>query len=590
MEYTPFPELREINARLLACLPPRASFRLRNRIVDYEIAEMAVLFRTGELSAEQVTIAYLARIYELNGPFEVYDDNGGFNAFVRIDAQEALSQARWADQWLNNPDDARGPAPVLCGIALGFKDVMAICGRESKNGTHAFDTNVAHHDATVVARLREQGAVLLGHTICSEYSGSVHGDFGANAWDLTRVPGGSSSGSGIAPVARLCAGALATETGGSLITPAAANGASGIKPSLGLASTAGLMPLLMGWDVPGTIARSIRDASLILSAISGLDPLNDPLTLSQPIPALQLPCAPRPGPTPLAGITIGIPQTDWMFPDGLGQPPASLYDTDYREAFERFKAQLTGLGARVLDFPGLDMTQPQNRPYYGAGPIFDTPDPFMRLTPAALTSYPVQYEARYWKAVADFAVRRPSPYREELLRRFNPAFYHAAIEQVPYPVMVEADQRRRRQQQVWYQALHDHQVDFMLVMPLGSHIGLRFGLERAENGLQVRRTYYDLPNALGWPMVTFPIGHGRTGVPASLPINAAFWGTRFAEVQIIQAALDFQAHYPQYHDAAPPTPRFDLYSKRPDNMPRVRDIAPHDSTDPLVIERGRSWT
>ncbi|WP_241000808.1 amidase family protein, partial [Pseudomonas viridiflava] len=114
-------------------------------------------------------IAYLARIYELNRPFEVYDDNGGFNAFVRIDAQEALSQARWADQWLNNPDDPRGPAPVLCGIALGCKDVIAICGRESKNGTRAFDTNVAHHDATIVARLREQGAVLLGHTICSEY-------------------------------------------------------------------------------------------------------------------------------------------------------------------------------------------------------------------------------------------------------------------------------------------------------------------------------------------------------------------------------------------------------------------------------------
>lgn len=587
MEYTPYPDLRAVNARLLACLPARATIKLRNRIVDYEIAEMAVLFRTNELTAEQVTIAYLAQIYNHNGPFEVYDDNGGFNAFVRIDAQEALTQSRWADQWLSSPDDPRGPAPVMCGIALGAKDVIAIRGRESKNGTHAFDTNVALQDATIVARLREQGAVLIGHTICSEYSATVMGDFGANAWDQTRVPGGSSSGSGIAPVARLCAGALAEETGGSLIIPAAANGASGIKPSLGLASTAGMMPLTMGWDVPGTIARSVRDASMILSVISGLDMLNDPLTLSAPIPALKLPCAARIGPAPLTGITIGVPQTDWMYPQTPDMPPSSAYDPDYLEAFERFKAQLESLGARVLDFPGLDMDLPENRPYCRAAPLFETEDPVVSLTPTTLTSFPVQYEARYWQAVADFAMNRPEPYRAELLLRFNAAFYHGLLDQVPYSVMVEADLRRRQQQDLWYQALLDYQVDFMLVMPLGAHVGLRFGPDPSKNGLQERRLYHELPNALGWPMVTFPIGHGSTGVTNRMPINAAFWGTRFSEVQIIQAALDFQARYPQYHDEAPPAPQFGPATRRPVEVPRVWEVTPQTSTDPRVIERGR---
>lgn len=589
MDYTLYPELRAVNARLLACLPARSSFKLRNRIVDYEIVEMAVLFRTNELTAEQVTIAYLAQIYNHNGPFEVYDDNGGFNAFVRIDAQEALTQSRWADQWLSNPDDPRGPAPVMCGIALGAKDVIAIHGRESKNGTHAFDTNVALRDATIVARLREQGAVLIGHTICSEFSGSVDGDFGANAWDQTRVPGGSSSGSGIAPVARLCAGALAEETGGSLIIPAAANGASGIKPSLGLASTAGLMPLTMGWDVPGTIARSVRDASLILSIISGLDPVNDPLTLSAPIPALELPCAPRNDPTPLRGITIGIPQTDWMFPQTAGLPPSSAYDADYLEAFERFKTQLTDMGARVIDFPGLDMNLPENKLYCRAAPIFNTEDPAMFMTPTMLTSYPVQYEAHYWQAGADFAEQRPDPHRETLLRMYDTAFFHGVIEQVPYSVMVQADLLRRQQQDLWYQALRMRQVDFMLVMPLGAHVGLRLGTDPdpAKTGLQARRNFYELPNALGWPMVTFPIGHGSTGVPNRMPINAAFWGTRFGEVQIIQAALDFQARYPHYHDEAPPTPEFGPATRRPAGAPRVWEVTPQNATDPRIIERGR---
>jgi len=123
-------------------------------------------------------------------------------------------------------------------------------------------------------------------------------------------------------------------------------------------------------------------------------------------------------------------------------------------------------------------------------------------------------------------------------------------------------------------------VDFMMVMPLGAHVGFRMG--RGEPiGLQNQRSFYDLPNALGWPMVTFPIGHGSSGIDRRLAINAAFWGPRFSDASLVQAAMDFQHHHPEYHRAAPDDPslRTPVPLARP-YWPVTRD----SSTDPLVRE------
>ncbi|RMU68013.1 Amidase [Pseudomonas syringae pv. aptata] len=189
------------NLRLLAALPRGAGIERRERIVDYEIVELAALLREGNpqrLTAEQVLVEYWSRITRFNGPQETYGDNGKYNAFVRLeDFSTLLEQARLADQWLTTPDDQRGPAPPLCGIPFGIKDSFAIQGLESKNGTQAFSGNLALRDATCVARLRAQGALIIGHTICSELSTHTVGQFAGNAWDPIRTPGGSSQGSGV---------------------------------------------------------------------------------------------------------------------------------------------------------------------------------------------------------------------------------------------------------------------------------------------------------------------------------------------------------------------------------------------------------
>lgn len=585
------PEEHLNNARLLADLPKGSSVPQRERIVDYEVVELAALFREGNpqrLTAEQVLLAYLQRIDRLNGPTEVYGDNGFYNAFVRLEARPTLvQQARLADLWLTSTDDERGPAPPLCGIPIGIKDSIAIQGLESKNGTQAFTTNLAARDATCTLRLRKQGAIILGHTICSELSTHTVGQFAGNAWDPERVPGGSSQGSGVAPMARLCAAALGEETAGSIIIPAAANGASAIKPSLGLVSGAGVMPLRTGWDVVGPMARSMRDASLLLSILAGTDAENDPQSLSAPSLGGDLPIKPSADPLPLEGLKIGIPQTDWMTAHGV--PPAQSYDEDYRAAFVRFKAQLTTLGAEVIEFPWLDAQQVENVPYTSPYPFHDVHDAdgtlLMSLNAPAATSYANQLETRHWSAVRDFAGTLENQDHREYLLHKNGEFFDQVATRIPTGIRLEAENRRRQQQALFEKALDDDQIDFMVVLPLGAHIGKRTGA--VAETLPVQRMYYELPNALAWPMLTLPVGHGTTGVPRTLPINAAFWGRRFSEPLLVQAAIDFQTHYPQYHTMAPPDP---VFTPRPP-MPlwAFEDIPSRYSADPLVIlERRRT--
>lgn len=564
--------------RLNDGLPHLSDIPKRARIVDYEVAEMIVLLRARRLTSTELTTAYLARIDALNGPFETYGDNGGYNAFVRVDRDGALAQAEAADKRFRATPRSRD-LPLLLGIPVGIKDSVGVQGLEAKNGTHAYTGNVARKDSTVVARLREAGAVILGHTIASAFSGSISGTFAGNAWNKDYIPGGSSQGSGVAPVARLAAAAIGEETGGSIIMPSAANGASGIKPSLGASSTAGVMPLSPGYDVLGPIARSVRDAALIFSIMLGPDGENDPLTLSAPIPFPQIPTTPRPGRRPLAGTTIGIPQTDWMSRGGTGTAPAATYDADYLAAFERFNDQLRTLGARVVEFDGLDVTVPENDPYFRTAERLPLPDGTV-VSPATAVLSPNRYEIRYWEAVKAFAAANPD--NDAALRRqfgdFDTATANAG--KIPAAVRDEGERRRRTLQTNFQKALDDAGVDFMLVLPIGAQVGPRFGGTQLPN----YRTFYQLPNALTWPMVTFPIGYDSS---VGLPVNAAFWGPRFSEPALIQAALDFQDAYPPYHRKAPADPVVAPPVARR-GVPEAESVPPELSNDPLVAEE--AWS
>jgi Asp-tRNA(Asn)/Glu-tRNA(Gln) amidotransferase A subunit family amidase len=534
----------------------------------------------------ELTQAYLDRISQLNGPFETYADTGNYyNAFVRIDADAALAAARAADGALTSARRGGPAVSLLTGIPMGIKDSVGIKGFSTQDGSPTFAGNVALKDATIVGKLRSAGVVLLGNTICSAFSGSITGTFAGNAWNVAYVPGGSSQGSGVAPIARLAAACIGEETGGSIIMPSAANGATGIKPSLGTVSIAGLMPLSPGYDVLGPISRSARDSALILATILGPDPFNDPQTLAAPDPFPAIPMRPRSGRQPLKGTTIGIPQTDWMIADGrmqTGVSPQSAYGAGHLAVFNRLVGELQSLGATVIEFPGLDMTDFTKNPYFSNPTVLDTVDG-SSVTPSTAVVNASRYEVRYADAVSDFCASGvPSASSVATLTsqygRQSPSASAATFASadtfnggITTAVRYEGEQRRRQLITNYATALNDYDVDFMLVFSLGDVIGLRSG----GSGFPVYRAYYQVPNALGWPMVSFPAGY-----VSGLAVSAQFWGPRFTEPALIQAMIDYQYHFPDYNHAVPTDVVPSASAPSPSAKPLLAPLATPSATPP----------
>ncbi|HVW47664.1 MAG TPA: amidase [Solirubrobacterales bacterium] len=594
------PAPRRASASSSSPLPDAKAVLADNReLTDHEVMELAALLQAGEVSAVELAEEYYARINAFNGAFETYGDNGLYNAFVRIDEGIGLGAARLADQRLAAARGGGEAAPYLCGIPMGFKDSIATAGFAAQDGTMDFLGNVALEDATAVGRLRALGVVPLGITIASSYSGTIAGTFSGNAWNTEYIPGGSSQGSGVASAARLAAACLGEETGGSVIFPSACNGDSSIKVSQGLVSVAGLMPLSPGYDTIGPIARSARDAALILNALiaAGPDPFGDPQTLAIPRGYPQLSLSPRITSKPLAGLTIGINKTDWMTVavEKEGKPttetkqgvdPQSTYGPAHLAAFERLCNELREMGASVIDFNGVDFLDFSE----GANPYYNNPTVLQevegaKITPSAAVLNPNRYDFHYTEAAQAFAETRPPAQAENLLKNFGatPAgggarTFAAAIKQQA-GVTEEARREGERRRRLWasnYKAAFDAAgVDFMVVMSVADTPPKR----RLSQNYASRRNN-QLANSMSFPMVNFPIGFDAVG----LPISAQFKGPRFSEPQLVQAMIDYQARHPEWHTAKPenPTP---LPTARRLSTAQAQTMDSEDlslSNDPLV--------
>ncbi|MEM7467417.1 MAG: amidase [Pseudomonadota bacterium] len=237
-----------------------------------ELYELAELLRTKAISPVELTKHYLQRIEELDGEL---------NAFNLVTNQLAQSQAVDAEREILK-GEYRGP---LHGIPIAVKDIFDIQGTPTTASMKIHRDSIATQDATVVTRLREAGAVMLGKTNLTE---GVYGEhlapFGTpvNPWNKNYWPGASSSGSGVAVAAGLCAAALGSETGGSIRLPSAANGVVGLKPTWGRVSRYGVFELAATLDHVGPIARSASDAGQVLAAIAGAD-ANDPTASHLPV-------------------------------------------------------------------------------------------------------------------------------------------------------------------------------------------------------------------------------------------------------------------------------------------------------------------
>ncbi len=244
------------------------------------ITELAPLIRARKLAPLDVTRAMLDRIAALDGRLKAY---------ATVTAELAMRQAARAQQEIAD-GYYRGP---LHGVPVAVKDLCDTAGIRTMGGTGVHAERVPRHDATVVTRLREAGAVLLGKLNLTEGAmAGYHPDFAVpeNPWKPSHWAGVSSSGSGAATAVGLAYASIGTDTGGSIRHPSAACGVVGLKPSWGRVSRHGVMPLAQSLDHVGPMTRCSQDAGIVLAAIAGRD-AHDPTSLADPVPDMQTPLA-----------------------------------------------------------------------------------------------------------------------------------------------------------------------------------------------------------------------------------------------------------------------------------------------------------
>ena len=235
------------------------------------VGQCAAAIRSGQASSEEVVGACLARI-------SARESEVGAWAF--IDAEHALTQARSADA----ARQAGRPLGALHGVPIGIKDIFDTWDMPTENGSPIHAGRKSGRDAHVVARLREEGAVILGKTVTTEFA-TYHPGKTRNPHDTARTPGGSSSGSAAAVADFMVPAALGSQTNGSVIRPASYCGVVGYKPSFGLIGRSGMFRLSRHLDHVGVFARSVEDAALVAEVLAGHDD-GDPDTRVAPKPAL----------------------------------------------------------------------------------------------------------------------------------------------------------------------------------------------------------------------------------------------------------------------------------------------------------------
>ena len=311
-------------------------------LCNKSLAELAAGLRERQFSSAELTQLYLdridARATELN-------------AFVTIAHESALADARAADRAL-----AAGRAGALTGVPFAHKDIFCTAGLRTTCGSRMLDQFVAPYDATVVAKLKDAGTVLLGKTNMDEFamgSSSETSYYGPvkNPWDRALVPGGSSGGSAAAVAARLSPAATGTDTGGSIRQPAALCGVTGLKPTYGRVSRYGMIAFASSLDQAGVIATSAQDAALMLTAMAGFDP-RDSTSVDAPVPDYAALLGES-----VAGTRVGIVKE--FFDKGL--------DAENARRVEEAIAVYTRLGATLkeVSLPNLPLSVPT---YYVVAP------------------------------------------------------------------------------------------------------------------------------------------------------------------------------------------------------------------------------
>ena len=464
---------------------------------DLGVLAAAELLRSGGLSAVELLAACQRRIAERNGGPPSFDGApGAVNAWARLYPELAQDQARAADERLARA----GPSvPLLCGIPVGLKDLLAVAGLPVTASSRLLARHRATQDSAVWARLAAAGMVLAGHTHTHEFAAGGTTDQVANPHALARSAGGSSGGSAAALACGMVPAAIGTDTAGSLRIPASLSGVSTIKPTHGLVPLRGIIPLAASLDHVGPMARSLADCSALLATMAAggaeITPLMPPPAAPGPFPLRA-----TPGARPLDGITVGL--TDR--PDSAGTAP------EVSEVLDQAAAAARDLGARVVHRPA-------------AAGLAEADFSAILLCEAAA------YHRRYRGAEAGYRTS---------VREFI-AGSRACTQVASY---LDAQQRRAEITASWEAWFTGHGIDVILepstpVTAPERGPGYESGHPAGQGDPLITLTA--AWNATGFPVASLPGGFGRH---SRLPVGISVIGPRGADSRVLQTGIDLQQH------------------------------------------------
>ncbi len=476
-------------------------------LTDLTLNQAAQALRRGDVSSRELTQAYLERIERLEP---------AIHAYLTLTPEKAIDQAARADrqlaEWRRSSDQN---APLLLGVPIAVKDVLAVAGVRCTCGSRILENFVPPFSATTVERLLAAGVVILGKTNTDEFamgSSTENSAYGVthNPWKLDHVPGGSSGGSAAAVAARLAPIALGTDTGGSVRQPASFCGVTGIKPTYGRVSRYGLVAYGSSLDTVGTLARDAVDAATIFSLIAGTDP-RDATTMDIPVPKIELSNS-----TDLHGLRVGVPAE--YFIEGI-QPEV---EAATRAAIEILHSM--GATLKTISLPHTEYALPV---YY-------------LIAPAEASANLARYDGvRYGPRVAGEAMwdiffnTRGEKFGSEVKRRIMLGTY--ALSAGYYDAYYGQAQKVRTLIKRDFEAAFES-VD-VIAAPVAPSTAFRIGEHSDDPLAMYLEDVFTLPaNLAGVPGLAFPAGFDHQG----LPIGVQLMGPHFREEILFEAAHAYQ--------------------------------------------------